>query len=98
MVLALTTDSIRSSALVIAIVLVVVGLLMAVVVQKVIVKVVGLVVMAGLALLVWNQRSSIQNCADKIKGQVLSSKGVTKTQCSFFGVKVDVPGVDKVKS
>ena len=98
MVLALTTDSIKSSALVVAIVFVALGLLMAVVVQKVIVRVVGLAVMAGLALLVFNQRSSIQSCANKVKDQALSAPGVTKTQCTFFGVKIDVPGLDKLKS
>jgi hypothetical protein len=96
MVLALTTDSIRSSALIVVLALAAVGILLAVVVQKVVVKVVGLVVMVGLALLVWNQRASIQSCADKVKNQALSAQGVTKTQCTFLGFKVDVP-LDKLK-
>jgi hypothetical protein len=96
MVLALTTDSIRSSALIVVLALAAVGILLAVVVQKVVVKIVGLVVMAGLALLVWNQRASIQSCADKVKNQALSAQGVTKTQCTFLGFKVDVP-LDKLK-
>lgn len=97
MVLALTTDSIRSSALVIAIVLIALGLLAAVVVQKIVVRVVSLVVMAGLGLLVFNQRASIETCANKVKDQALSAAGITKTQCTFFGIKVDVP-LDKLKS
>jgi small basic protein len=94
---ALTTDSIKSLGLGAVVVVVVLGVLAALLVQKVIAKVISLVVMAALALLLFNQRAAITDCANKVKaeGTGVVTGRVSDPTCTFFGFKVKVP-LDKI--
>lgn len=83
MLLAVTADRLEVIALIVVAGLLVAGVLFAATAAKLQAKVVGLVVMLGLAALVWSQRASLLDCADKVKA------GGTAT-CTFFGIDVDV--------
>ena len=95
--IALTTDSVRGLGVGAIIVVVVLGLAAALLVQKVIAKVVSLVVMAALGLLLYNQRASITDCANKVKAEAPAAVTgrVTAPRCEFLGVDVKVP-IDKL--
>ena len=95
--IALTTDSVKGLGVGAIIVVVVLGLAAALLVQKVIAKVVSLVVMAALGLLLYNQRASISDCANKVKAEAPAAVTgrVTAPRCEFLGVDVKVP-IDKL--
>lgn len=95
--IALTTDSVKGLGVGAIIVVVVLGLAAALLVQKVIAKVVSLVVMAALGLLLYNQRASITDCANKVKAEAPAAVTgrVTAPRCEFLGVDVKVP-IDKL--
>ena len=91
-VLAFTTDSARNIGLIAIIVFLGLGFLSMLLVKAIVGKVIGLVVFAGIALLLLNQRSTITSCADKIKLTARTSPGrLPATTCRFFGVDVKVP-------
>ena len=87
---ALTLQSAKNIAILVVLAFVALTMLSAVVVKKVTTKLLMMLVLAGMALLVWSQRSSLQSCADRVK-----DRGVTVAQgditCSFFGKDVTVP-------
>jgi hypothetical protein len=85
--LALTLGQAKNLALAIAVVFVL-GAVASAWVMKTIMQKVALVVIFGLfAVLVWTQRSSLDECADKVKAGGL--QGV-ETNCSFFGRDVRI--------
>lgn len=86
----ITTDGAKSGALFAILALVAVAVISALVVKAVVTKVLTMLISALLAFGVYSQRSSITSCADKVKKEALSF-GARKTECSFFGVKVNVP-------
>ena len=62
-------------------------------------KVATVFVLALLAFAVFTQRTSLQDCADKVQGnfdRVGTDVTVTDTDCSFFGMTITVkdPRVD----
>jgi O-antigen ligase len=85
-VLALTLDQAKGAALV-AVILLVLGAvasawLMKTLVQKAVVALILILV----ALLVWTQRASLDECADKVK-----TVGFTgETTCTFFGNDINI--------
>jgi hypothetical protein len=88
--LALGLAAAKNLAIIIAIVFVVLMVLSAWVVKKVTTKLIMVVVMAGLALLVWSQRASLEDCAQRVRDrQALGDK--SDVTCSFFGTDVNVP-------
>jgi uncharacterized membrane protein YebE (DUF533 family) len=95
--LALTTDSIKGLGAGAIVVVVVLGVTAALLVQKLVAKVVSLVAMALIALLLFNQRASIKDCANKVKAEAPGAVTgrVTDPTCTFLGFKVKVP-LDKV--
>ena len=97
--LAFTTDSIKNVGLGAIGVFVVGGVLAALLVQKLIAKVISLAVMAVLALLVFNQRAAITDCANKVKAEAPGAVTgrVNDPTCKFFGFTVKVP-LDKIKT
>jgi hypothetical protein len=59
--------------------------LMKTIVQKVVV----FVVLGVLATVVWSQRASLQDCADRVK-ENLAAGATADTDCSFFGTDVTI--------
>lgn len=86
---ALTTDSAKSAALVVVLVLVGIAVVSALVIKAIVTKILSLAICGLLSLGMFSQRASITNCADKVKSGALSTHN--KTECSFFGIKVSVP-------
>ncbi len=66
------------------------GILSAWLIKTVVTKLIVAVVAVGLAIAVYSQRASLQDCADKAKANL--GKEVS---CTFFGTEVKVPAVDK---
>lgn len=91
--LALTLDDAKNTAVVGVAVLVVGAVLAAWVMKTILQKLVAVVVLALFAFAVSTQRTSLQDCADKVKGnfeRVGTDVTVTDADCSFFGVTVTV--------
>lgn len=90
--LALTLGQAKNLALAIA-VLLVLGAIASAWVMKTIMQKVALVVILGLlAVLVWSQRASLDECADKVRqaGATAASTRAIDTTCSFFGRDVQI--------
>jgi uncharacterized membrane protein YqjE len=85
---ALTVDTAKNIGIAIAVGLVALMLVMAIVIKNVTAKLITVVLIGGLAFLVWTQRSSLQDCADKVRADA------SDEECKFLGshVKVSVPG------
>ena len=88
-VLALTTDDAKTIAIVAASAFVLLGLLAAWVMKTIVQKVVVAVVLAGLALAAWSQRTSVDQCVEDVKASI--SADSAQVTCTFFGTEVDVP-------
>jgi protein-S-isoprenylcysteine O-methyltransferase Ste14 len=87
--IALSVDSAKNIAIGAAGVFVVFSLLSAWIIKNIVGKIIMIVLMVGLALGAWTQRTSLQECADKAKAAAqagnTSLDGVT---CKFFGTEV----------
>jgi protein-S-isoprenylcysteine O-methyltransferase Ste14 len=88
-VFALDLETVRNVALLIVVVVVVLAVVGAFIVKAIIGKIVSIVVFGGLAVLVWSQRQSLQDCADRV-GDTLAAGAVDDTTCTFFGRDVTV--------
>ena len=88
--IALSLDSAKNIAIVVAVVFVAFAVISAWVIKNVVTKLIMILLLAGLALGVWTQRSSLQDCADqaKAKAEALDTSGVS---CHLFGTEVKVP-------
>lgn len=91
--LALTVDSARHLAVAIVVVFVVLAVTSATAIANVTAKIVTMLIMAGFALGVWTQRANLTDCAELAKAKATTGD-TSPTTCTFFGVEVDVPGVD----
>lgn len=92
-VLALTLDAAKNIAIGVTAVFAVGAILAAWVMKTIIQKVATALVLALLAFAVYTQRTSLQDCADKVKNsyeRVGSSVTIQDTDCSFFGVTVTI--------
>jgi hypothetical protein len=88
-VFALDLETVRNVALLVVVVVVVVALVGAFIVKAIVGKIVSIVLFGGLAVLVWSQRQSLQDCADRVGG-TLAAGAVDDTTCTFFGRDVTV--------
>lgn len=91
--LALTLDAAKNIAVAVVVVLMAGSLLAAWVMKTIVQKVATALVLAVLAFSVYSQRTALQDCADKVKGNFAregTSVTVTDTECSFFGTTVTV--------
>lgn len=88
-VFAVSLSQARTIAVVIAVALVVAAIAWAWLVKTVVQKVVGLVILLGLAGVVWWQRVDLQDCADRVRANATVPGAATT--CSLFGQDVDVP-------
>jgi protein-S-isoprenylcysteine O-methyltransferase Ste14 len=80
-VMALQADQVTAIGIGVIAVIVVLGFLLSLVFAKIVMKIIVLLVVVGLGLLVWQQRTSVEN---KIKDKACS--GYT-----FFGIHFDPP-------
>ena len=85
---ALQTTDITKIGIGIIVALIVIGVLISVVVTAIIARLVILAVVVVLAVVVWVQRSSIQNKVDDFKAGHVQSCQFDK---SFFGIQVKAP-------
>ncbi len=86
--LALTVEAAKNLAVVIVAVVVLFTVASAWLVRNVTAKVVTVLLLGGLALGVWTQRSALQGCADKVNANPTAGE-----TCKFFGAEVRVPGL-----
>ncbi len=84
--LALTLEQAKAIALVVVIGLVLIAIAGAWVMKEVTQKVILVVVVGLVALLVWTQRSSLDECADKVREGGVGGD----TTCSFFGQDIRI--------
>lgn len=84
--LALTLGEAKTLAIVVVVVLIVLAIGVAWAMKEVTQKIALIVILGLLALLVWTQRSALDECADKVReGGVRGD-----TTCSFFGTDVRI--------
>jgi hypothetical protein len=88
-VFGLDFDAVRNVALAVVVAAAVLALVTAYVVKAVVGKVVSIVLLGGLAVLVWSQRQSLEDCADRV-GSTLGAGAVDDTTCTFFGRDVTI--------
>ena len=89
---ALTLGQAKTIALVVAAVLVGLAVLSAWIMKTIAQKLALVAILVLLALLVWTQRTSLQECADKVRAGADAGAGLTEveTTCSFFGRDVPI--------
>ncbi|HEY7628190.1 MAG TPA: hypothetical protein VH761_14035 [Ilumatobacteraceae bacterium] len=88
---ALTVDSAKNLGIVVAAVLVALMLVMAWLVKNVTAKIISVVVIGGLAFGVWTQRTSLQDCAKRVRDRVAVGNTEDVT-CRFLGTDIKVNG------
>ncbi len=81
---AISVEFAKNLAIVIVVLLVVLMLTLAWITEKVIGKVVAVVLLGGIALGVWHERSDLERCADQVKANPV---GVS---CKFFGSDIKI--------
>lgn len=89
--LALTLGQAKTIAVLVVIVLIGAALAAAWIMKEIMQKVALVVILGLLALLVWTQRSSLQECSDKVRaaGVNINDPDVDTT-CSFFGRDIEI--------
>ena len=89
--LALTLGQAKTFAVLVVVVLVVLALASAWLMKELMQKVALVVILGLLALLVWTQRASLQECADKVRAAGASLAGSdVDTTCSFLGRNIEI--------
>jgi hypothetical protein len=86
--LAFSLGQAKTIAVVVMIAFVVLGLVSAWLLKTVVQKVVVLVVLLGLAGVVWYQRDSLQECADEARARAEARDVEGELTCSFVGQDV----------
>jgi len=87
---AMTLESAKNIGIGVAVGLIALMVLLAIVVKNVTAKIISLVLVGGLAFGVWTQRSSLQDCADKVKARGIVGDTADVT-CTFLGSNINVP-------
>jgi len=86
---ALSLETAKTIAIVIVIAFLAFAVVSAWVIKNITTKLIMVALMAAIALGVWTQRSSLQDCASqaKAKAEARDTSGIT---CTFFGSEVNV--------
>jgi hypothetical protein len=93
-VLALDYDTAKTLAIALVVGFVVLSIVSAIIIKNVTTKLISIALMVGLALGVWTQRASLQDCAQRVKDRAAVGD-TTPLLCHFFGTDVKVlPGDD----
>jgi hypothetical protein len=90
--LGLEVDQARNVGIAIVIGLVVLAFVSASIVKNITVKVVTIVLMLGVAGLVWSQRSGLQDCADRVRASAADGQDADTT-CRLLWMEITVPDV-----
>lgn len=88
--LALTVGEAKTIALAVVVVLVVLAAASAWLMKTIMQKVALVVILGLLAVLVWSQRASLDERADKVQAAVRTGGTTVDTTCSFFGRDVQI--------
>jgi protein-S-isoprenylcysteine O-methyltransferase Ste14 len=88
--LALTLGQAKTIAMLVVIALIGLAVLSAWMMKELMQKVALVVILGLLALLVWTQRASLQDCSDRVKEQARAGVGQVDTTCSFLGRDVTI--------
>ncbi|MEL6891187.1 MAG: hypothetical protein AAFP84_06305 [Actinomycetota bacterium] len=89
----LSLDAAKNIAIVVVVVFVLGGVAAAWVMKTIVQKLVVAGLLAVLAFAVWSQRTSLQDCADKVKQNIAldgTNPTFLDTDCSFFGTTVTI--------
>jgi|TARA_R110002110_G_scaffold287541_1_gene501993 uncharacterized membrane protein YfcA len=92
-VLALTLETAKQLAIAVVVIFVVGAFLAAWMMKTIVQKLATVFVLGLLAFAVFTQRTSLQDCADKVQGnfeRIGMDVTVTDTDCSFFGATITV--------
>lgn len=89
---ALDVDGAKRIAIVLFVAFIVLAAVSAWFIKNVTTKIIMVLVLVGLALGVWTQRTSLQDCATRVK-QKAAVGDFSSTTCTFFGTDVNVPEV-----
>jgi hypothetical protein len=87
---AMTLESAKNTGIAVAVGLGALMVVLALVVKNVTAKIISIVLLGGLAFGVWTQRSSLQECADKVEARGVLSDTADVT-CTFLGSEINVP-------
>ena len=89
--LALTLDQAKTIAVAVVVLLLVFAVISAWLMKEVVQKVMLASILGLLALLVWTQRASLDDCSQRVRDQVeeQGTRGVDTT-CSFFGQDITI--------
>lgn len=87
---ALTLETAENIAIAVAVGLVALMLVLAFVVKNITAKLLSIVILGGLAFGVWTQRSSLQDCADKVSARGVLGVTSGDVTCSFLGSDVTI--------
>jgi len=87
---AITVDTAKNVALGVALGAVVLAVLSAIVIRAIVSKLIAIGLLLVIAVAVWSQRASLEDCADRVRDG-LASGSTDDTACSFFGRDVTVP-------
>ncbi len=85
---ALSLQSAKTIGIVVLIAFIAFAIISAWLIKNVTMKIISVLLMLGLGLGVWTQRSNLQDCADRAKAKVGADEGSIK--CEFFGTEVSV--------
>ncbi|HEY0520097.1 MAG TPA: hypothetical protein VGC84_11445 [Ilumatobacteraceae bacterium] len=86
----MTLESAKNIGIAVAVGLVALMFVMAIIIKNVTTKLLSILIVGGLAFGVWTQRSSLQDCADRVKARGLAVG--SEVTCSFLGSNIKVPG------
>ena len=88
--IALSLQSAKTIAIVVLIVFVAFAVISAWVIKNVTMKIISILLLLGLGLGMWTQRSNLQDCADRAKAKVDAGIDEGSITCEFFGTEVSV--------
>ena len=89
--LALTLGQAKTIAALVVVVLIGLAIASAWIMKEVMQKVALVVILGLLALLVWTQRTSLQECSDKVRAAGVNVNDPdVDTTCSFFGRDIEI--------
>ena len=86
--LALDLEAAKKAAIILVGVFVLLSVASAIIIKNITTKIVSIVIMIGLALGVWTQRTNLQDCADNVREK--AQVGQTGLTCTFFGSDVTI--------
>jgi hypothetical protein len=84
---AMTYETAKNIGIAVVVGLVALAVISALVIKNVTAKLITALLIVGLAFGVWTQRSSLQDCAGKVRDRGIANTDVT---CSFLGSDVNI--------